>query len=74
MAARGADSARHLQALTWVERLQVQAFPKTLVTARWLGLASPEASPSVEEDARGYGRSFAGPRDEAFSGLPPGSP
>jgi len=47
---QGAESARQFQALTRVERLQVQAFLKTLVAPASAG--SPEVSLAVEEDAR----------------------
>ena len=48
---QGAESARQFQALTRVERLQVQAFLKTLVAPASAG--SPEVPLAVEEDARG---------------------
>ncbi len=55
---QGAESARQFPALTRVERLQVQAFPKTPVAPASAG--SPEVSLAVEEDAR-CSRSFSGP-------------
>jgi hypothetical protein len=48
---QGALSAHQIQALTRVERLQVQAFLKTLVAPASAG--SPEVSLAAEEDARG---------------------
>ena len=59
MVAEGAESARQFQALTRVERLQVQAFQKTLVAPASAG--SPEASLADEEDARGAEGASAAP-------------
>ena len=56
---QGAESARQFQALTRVERLQVQAFQKTLVAPASDG--SPEASLADEEDARGAEGASAAP-------------
>jgi hypothetical protein len=62
---QGAESARQFQALTRVERLQVQAFQKTLVAPASAG--SPEASFADEEDARAVRKEHQRPRDEAVS-------
>ena len=62
------DSARQFQALTRVERLQVQAFQKTLVAPASAG--SPEASLADEEDARGVWMELQRPRDAAVSRQP----
>ena len=59
MVAEGAESAHQFQALTRVERLQVQAFQKTLVAPASAG--SPEASLADEEDARGAEGASAAP-------------
>ena len=56
---QGAESARQFQALTRVERLQVQAFQKTLVAPTSAG--SPEASLADEKDARGAEGASAAP-------------
>jgi hypothetical protein len=48
---QGAESALQFKALTRVERLQGQAFLKTLVAPASAG--SPEVSLAAEEDARG---------------------
>ena len=47
---QGAESARQFQALTRVERLQVQEFQETLDAPASAG--SPEVSSAVKEDAR----------------------
>ena len=65
---QGAESARQFQALTRVERLQVQAFQKTLVAPASAG--SPEASLADEEDARAVRKELQRPRDEAVSRQP----
>jgi hypothetical protein len=65
---QGAESARQFQALTRVERLQVQAFLKTLVAPASAG--SPEVSLAVEEDARAVQQEHQRPRDEAVSRQP----
>ena len=65
---QGAESARQFQALTRVERLQVQAFLKTLVAPASAG--SPEVSLAVEEDARAVQQELQRPRDEAVSRQP----
>jgi hypothetical protein len=62
---QGAESARQFQALTRVERLNVQAFLKTLVAPASTG--SPEVSLAVEEDARVLQQELQRPRDEAVS-------
>ena len=51
-----------------VERLQVQAFLKTLVAPASAG--SPEVSLAVEEDARAVQQELQRPRDEAVSRQP----
>jgi hypothetical protein len=63
---QGAESARQFQALTRVERLQVQAFLKTLIAPASAG--SPEVSLAVEEDARGATGASAAP---GRGGQPP---
>ena len=68
MVAEGAESARQFQALTRVERLQVQAFRKTLVAPASAG--SPEAPLAAEEDARGVQQELQRRRDEAVSRQP----
>jgi len=65
---QGAESARQFQALTRVERLQVQAFLKTLVAPASAG--SSEVSLAVEEDARAVQQELQRPRDEAVSRQP----
>jgi hypothetical protein len=65
---QGAESARQIQALTRVERLQVQPYLKTLVAAASAG--SPEVSLAVEEDARAVQQELQRPRDEAVSRQP----
>jgi hypothetical protein len=65
---QGALSAHQIQALTRVERLQVQAFLKTLVAPASAG--SPEMSLAVEEDARAVQQELQRPRDEAVSRQP----
>jgi hypothetical protein len=69
---QGAESARHFRALTRVERLQVQAFLKTLVALASAG--SSEVSLAVEEDARAVQQELQRPRDEAVSRQPTSSP
>jgi hypothetical protein len=68
MVAEGAESARQFQALTRVERLQVQAFRKTLVAPASAG--SPEVPLAVEEHARAVQPELQRPRDEAVSRQP----
>ena len=65
---QGAESARVFQALTRVERLQVQEFQKTLDAPASAG--SPEVSLTVEEDARAVQQELQRPRDEAKSLQP----
>jgi hypothetical protein len=64
----GAESARRFPALIRLERLQVQAFLKTLVAPASAG--SPEVSLAVEEDARAVQQELQRPRDEAVSRQP----
>ena len=66
---QGSESVRQFQALTRVERLQVQAFLKTLVAPASAG--SPEVSLAVEEDARAVQQELQWPRAEAMSWQPP---
>ena len=68
MVAEGAESARQFEALTRVERLEVQAFAKTLVAPASAG--SPEVSLAIEEDARAVQQELQRPRDEAVSRQP----
>jgi len=63
---QGAESARQFQALTRVERLEVQEFQKTLDAPALAG--SPEVSLAVEEDARGAAGASAAP---GRGGQPP---
>ena len=56
---QGAESARQFQALTRVERLQVQAFLKTLVAPASAG--SPEVPLASRRMRARCGRSFSGP-------------
>jgi hypothetical protein len=65
---QGAESARQFQALTRVERLQVQAFLKTLVAPASAG--PPDLSLAIEEDARAVQQERQRPRDEAVSRQP----
>ena len=65
---QGAESARQFQALTRVERLQVQAFQQTLVAPASAG--SPEVSLAVKEDGRAVQQGLQRPRDEAVSRQP----
>ena len=62
---QGAESARQFQALTSVERFQVQAFQKMPVAPT--SAVSPEASLAVEEDARAVRQERQRPPDEAVS-------
>jgi hypothetical protein len=65
---QGAESARQFPALIRVERLQEQAFRKTLVAPASAG--SPEVSLALQEDARAVQQELERPRDEAVSRQP----
>jgi hypothetical protein len=67
-AGQSAEPARQFQPLTRVERIQVQAFLKTLVAPASAG--SREVPRAVEEDARAVQQQIQRPRDKTVSRQP----